>query len=69
MQKLLHSYGVILSFFLVAGLCSCGSLTNSFKGSSFIFGSNITPIEEIQTKQGKQATVYVQGDEAVGIPN
>ncbi len=53
----------------MAGLCSCASWRlPEIKGSNFIFGSNVTPIEQIQAKRGKQATVYIQGKVEKQVP-
>jgi len=69
MYKSPNYYHVICNFFLVAGLFSCGSWTASdLKGSNFIFGSNVTAIEEIQAKPGKKATVYIQGKVEKQVP-
>ncbi|ODG99303.1 hypothetical protein A4S05_00375 [Nostoc sp. KVJ20] len=55
-------YRLGLTFFLVAGLCSCGNLTSpSLSGAGFKIGTNVTPIGEIKPKQDNQAIVYIQG--------
>jgi hypothetical protein len=38
------------------------------KGNNLIFGSNVTPIKEIQAKQDKQGTVYIQGKVERQVP-
>lgn len=49
-------------FFCLAGLVSCGSLSeasiNSFNRN---FGSNVTSIRDIKLEQDNAATVYLQG--------
>ncbi|MEH2247981.1 hypothetical protein [Nostoc sp.] len=55
-------YRLGLIFFLVVGLCSCGSLPSSgLNGVNLKIGTNVTPIREIKPKQDNQATVYIQG--------
>ncbi|MCC5614668.1 hypothetical protein LC605_06180 [Nostoc sp. CHAB 5836] len=55
-------YRLGLTFFLVAGLCSCGNLTSpSLSRAGLKFGTNVTPIGEIKLKQDNQAIVYIQG--------
>jgi hypothetical protein len=72
-MKLMHKspeyYRLLGNFLLVTGLFSCGSWTASdLKGSNFIFGSNVTPIEKIQAKPDKKATVYIQGKVEKQVP-
>ncbi|MEH2408105.1 hypothetical protein [Nostoc sp.] len=56
------SYRLGLIFFLVVGLCSCGSLPSSgLNGANLKIGTNVTPIREIKPKQDNQAIVYIQG--------
>ncbi|MEH1942719.1 MAG: hypothetical protein V7L01_21220 [Nostoc sp.] len=55
-------YRLVLIFFLVVGLCSCGSLPSSdLNGVNLKIGSNVTPIREIKPEQKNQAIVYIQG--------
>ncbi|MHC5735368.1 hypothetical protein [Nostoc sp.] len=55
-------YRLGLTFFLIAGLCSCGNLTSpSLSGTGLKIGTNVTPIREIKPKQDNQAIVYIQG--------
>lgn len=55
-------YRLGLIFFLVVGLCSCGSLSSSsLNGVNLKIGSNVTPIREIKPEQNNQAIVYIQG--------
>ncbi len=55
-------YRLGLTFFLVAGLCSCSNLTSpGLSGSGLKIGTNVTPIGEIKPKQDNQAIVYIQG--------
>ncbi|MHC0063561.1 OB-fold nucleic acid binding domain-containing protein [Nostoc sp. UIC 10890] len=55
-------YRLGLTFFLVAGLCSCGNLTSpGLSGNGLKIGTNVTPIGEIKPKQDNQAIVYIQG--------
>ncbi|QMS88927.1 hypothetical protein HUN01_15440 [Nostoc edaphicum CCNP1411] len=55
-------YRLGLTFFLAAGLCSCGNLTSSgLSGNGLKIGTNVTPIGEIKPKQDNQAIVYIQG--------
>ncbi|MEH2249011.1 hypothetical protein [Nostoc sp.] len=55
-------YRLGLIFFLVVGLCSCGSLPSSgLNGVNLKIGTNVTPIREIKPEQNNQATVYIQG--------
>jgi len=69
MQKSPNYYRILCNFFLVAGLVSCGSWTPSdLRGSNFIFGSNVTPIEEIQAKPDRRTTVYIQGKVEQQVP-
>ncbi|MEH1928352.1 hypothetical protein [Nostoc sp.] len=56
------SYRLGLIFFLVVGLCSCGSLPSSgLNGVNLKIGTNVTPIREIKPKLDNQAIVYIQG--------
>ncbi|MBD2439080.1 hypothetical protein [Nostoc sp. FACHB-110] len=69
MPKYPKYYRLVCNLLLVAGLSSCGSWTPSdLKGSNFIFGSNVTPIEKISAKRDKQATVYIQGKVEKQVP-
>lgn len=69
MHKSHNYYRILCHFFLVAGLFGCGAWTASdLKGSNFIFGSNVTPIKEIQAKPNKKATVYIQGKVEKQVP-
>jgi hypothetical protein len=67
MQQTINWHSVVpyrlgLTFFLVAGLCSCGNLTlPSLSGNGLKIGTNVTPIEKIKPKQDNQAIVYIQG--------
>ncbi|MBD2450211.1 hypothetical protein H6G76_24225 [Nostoc sp. FACHB-152] len=68
-QKSSKYYRVLCNLLLLAGLFGCGSWTPSdLKGSNFIFGSNVTTIEEIQAKPGKKASVYIQGKVEKQVP-
>ncbi|MHC5672142.1 hypothetical protein [Nostoc sp.] len=56
------AYRLGLIFFLVVGLCSCGSLPPSgLNGVNLKIGTNVTPIREIKPKLDNQAIVYIQG--------
>jgi len=56
-------YRLGLFFFLVVGLCSCGSLPSSgLNGVNLKIGTNVTPIREIKPEQNNQAIVYIQGE-------
>jgi hypothetical protein len=69
MHKSPNYYRFLCNLLLLAGLFGCGSWTASdLKGSNFIFGSNVTPIKEIQTKPGNKATVYIQGKVEQQVP-
>jgi len=65
--SLLYGHSIVpyrlgLTFFLVVGLCSCGSLTPSgLNESNLKIGTNVTPIREIKPEQDNQAIVYIQG--------
>ena len=62
-------YRLGLTLFLIAGLCSCGSLNLlGLNASNFRFGSNVTPIREIKPQQNKQTTVYIQGKVEKRVP-
>ncbi|MBH8562229.1 hypothetical protein I8748_08575 [Nostoc sp. CENA67] len=62
-------YRLGFTLFLIAGLCSCGSLNMlGFQASNFNFGSNVTPIREIKPQQNKQTTVYIQGKVEKRVP-
>ena len=52
----LYGYGSLplrrgLTFFLLAGLLSCGSLGSGINASSFRIGVNVTPIRELKPRQ------------------
>ncbi|MBU7584126.1 MAG: hypothetical protein KAF91_14645 [Nostoc sp. TH1S01] len=69
MHKSPNYYRILCHFFLVTGLCGCAAWRlPEIKGSNFVFGSNVTPIEEIQAKPNKQATVYIQGKVEKQVP-
>ncbi|BAZ47420.1 hypothetical protein NIES4103_00210 [Nostoc sp. NIES-4103] len=62
-------YRLGFTLFVIAGLCSCGSLNVlGLKASNFSFGSNVTPIREIKPQQNKQTTVYIQGKVEKRVP-
>jgi hypothetical protein len=47
-----------LTYFLIAGLISCGNF--SFSGINAI-GANVTPIRELRSQPDSNTTVYIQG--------
>ncbi len=54
-----------LTFFLLAGLLSCGNLGRY--GVNAI-GANMTPIRELKPQQDDQAIVYIQGKVERQVP-
>ncbi|MBE9208525.1 hypothetical protein IQ244_18695 [Nostoc sp. LEGE 06077] len=69
MYKSPNYYRILCNFFLVVGISSCGSWRlPEIKGSNFIFGSNVTPIEKIPAKPDKPTTVYIQGKVEKQVP-
>jgi hypothetical protein len=58
-----------LTFFLVAGLCSCGQLNlSTWNSGNLRIGSNVTPIRDIKPEQNSQATVYIEGKVERQVP-
>lgn len=68
MQQSRRFYIVPFYFFIVGGLVCLSLVQFGVSSIDFIFGTNVTNIRDINSKQGNNATVYLEGKVAHRVP-